>query len=320
MLLDVQNLSISFRTPRGLLPIVEAVSFELAEGEILAIVGESGSGKSLTALSIMRLITDPNAIISGKILFKGQDLLALPPPAIRKLRGSAIAMIFQDPMTALTPVYTIGAQIIEQIRIHQKIPASQARRRAESLLAAMGIADPKQTAKRYPHQLSGGMRQRVMIAMALSNAPALLIADEPTTALDVTVQAQILELLAKLRHEFNSSILLITHDMGIVAQTADRVAVMYAGRLAESGVTPEIFARPMHPYTAGLLEAIPKLHGPRVHAFSAIPGAPPAPHEKPGGCAFAPRCPQKIEICAQRPPLRATPTGQVACFRAGDNE
>ena len=320
MLLDVQNLSISFRTPRGPLPIVEGVSFQLAEAEILAIVGESGSGKSLTALSVMRLVTDPNAVISGKILFKGEDLLALKEPAMRKLRGGAVAMIFQDPMTALTPVYTIGAQIVEQIRIHTRMPAWQARLRAESLLAAMGIADPQQISRRFPHQLSGGMRQRVMIAMALSCSPALLIADEPTTALDVTVQAQILDLLLKLRKEFNSSVLLITHDMGIVAQTADRVAVMYAGCIAESGATQDIFARPMHPYTTGLLDAIPQLRGPRVHEFSAIQGAPPAPHEKPSGCAFAPRCTLRIDACAARPPLLEGPFRKVACFRAGEDK
>ena len=317
MLLDVQNLSISFRTPRGLLPVVEDVSFQLAESEILAIVGESGSGKSLTALSIMRLITDPNAIITGKILFKGEDILTLKEPAMRRLRGGAMAMIFQDPMTALTPVYTIGAQIVEQIRIHTKLPTWQARLRAESLLAAMGIADAQQISRRFPHQLSGGMRQRVMIAMALSCSPALLIVDEPTTALDVTVQAQILELLLKLRKEFNSSILLITHDMGIVAQTADRVAVMYAGRIAESGATGDIFAHPMHPYTAGLLAAIPQLHGPRINAFSAIPGAPPAPHEKPAGCAFAPRCAFATDQCREeRPELEAAdePGHTFACW------
>jgi peptide/nickel transport system ATP-binding protein len=318
ILLDVQNLTISFRTPRGVLPVVEGISFQLAESEILGLVGESGSGKSLTALSVMRLITDPNAIITGKILFKGEDILALKEPAMRRLRGGAMAMIFQDPMTALTPVYTIGAQIVEQIRSHTKLPTWQARLRAESLLAAMGIADAQQISRRFPHQLSGGMRQRVMIAMALSCSPALLIADEPTTALDVTVQAEILELLLKLRREFNSSILLITHDMGIVAQTADRVAVMYAGRIAESGATRDIFAHPMHPYTIGLLEAIPQLHGPRVNAFSAIPGAPPAPHEKAAGCAFAPRCAYRIAVCAERPPLLDGPFRQVACFRAGE--
>jgi peptide/nickel transport system ATP-binding protein len=317
ILLDVQDLRISFRTARGLLPIVEGVSFSIGQAEILSIVGESGSGKSLTALAAMRLITDPNAIIAGKIFFKGEDLLALPEPKMRKLRGGAMAMIFQDPMTALTPVYTVGAQIVEQILAHQNISKSAAKARAVDLLGAMGIAAPRDIAGRFPHQLSGGMRQRVMIAMALSCDPALLIADEPTTALDVTVQAQILELLLKLRADFGSSVLLITHDMGVVAQVADRVAVMYAGAIAETGATGTIFARPMHPYTMGLLAAIPRLYGKRLERMPAIPGAPPPPHEKPIGCTFSPRCAYRIEDCAERPPLFAGPDRDVACFRAG---
>jgi peptide/nickel transport system ATP-binding protein len=316
ILLDVQDLRISFRTSRGLLPIVEGVSFQIDKGEILSIVGESGSGKSLTALSVMRLITDPNAVIDGKIFFQGDDLLALPEARMRRLRGGAIAMIFQDPMTALTPVYTVGAQIVEQILAHRTMSKTAAKARAVDLLGAMGIAAPREAARRFPHQLSGGMRQRVMIAMALSCNPALLVADEPTTALDVTVQAQILELLLKLRADFGSSVLLITHDMGVVAQVADRVAVMYAGTIAEAGATADIFARPMHPYTIGLLDAIPRLYGERLHRMKAIPGAPPAPHHKPAGCAFSPRCPFKIEVCAARPPLFEKPGRHVACFRA----
>jgi len=318
VLLDVRNLRISFRTARGLLPIVEGVSFVIRKSEIVAIVGESGSGKSLTALAIMRLITDPNALIEGEIFFGDDDLLALPEPRMRALRGSAIAMIFQDPMTALTPVYTVGTQIVEQIRAHQKISRGAAKKRAEELLRAMGIPSPRQAAARFPHQLSGGMRQRVMIAMALSCDPALLIADEPTTALDVTVQAQILELLLKLRTDFGSSVLLITHDMGVVAQVADRVAVMYAGAVAEAGSTAEMFAHPMHPYTIGLLDAIPKLYGERVARMPAIPGAPPPPHEKPAGCTFSPRCPFRIETCAARPPLVEKAGRLLACFRAGE--
>jgi peptide/nickel transport system ATP-binding protein len=317
LLLDVQDLRISFRTAQGLLPIVEGVSFSIGQAEILSIVGESGSGKSLTALAAMRLITDPNAVIEGRIFFKGEDVLALPEPRMRQLRGGAVAMIFQDPMTALTPVYTVGAQIVEQIIVHQKISKPAARTRAVELLAAMGIAAPRDIAGRFPHQLSGGMRQRVMIAMALSCDPALLIADEPTTALDVTVQAQILELLLKLRADFGSSVLLITHDMGVVAQVADRVAVMYAGAIAETGATGTIFARPMHPYTMGLLAAIPRLYGKRPERMPAIQGAPPPPHEKPAGCAFSPRCAYRIEDCAERPPLFEGPDRDVACFRAG---
>jgi len=316
-LLDVQDLRISFRTARGSLPIVEGVSFQIGQAEILSIVGESGSGKSLTALAVMRLITDPNAVIEGKIFFKGEDVLALPERKMRSLRGGAMAMIFQDPMTALTPVYTVGAQIVEQICVHQKISKSSAKARGVELLAAMGIASPRDVAGRYPHQLSGGMRQRVMIAMALSNDPALLIADEPTTALDVTVQAQILELLLKLRADFGSSVLLITHDMGVVAQVADRVVVMYAGRVAEAGATAEIFQSPQHPYTMGLLDAIPKLHGPKLKRLPAIPGAPPSPFERPSGCAFAPRCAHEVPACDTRPALAMVAGRDVACWRAG---
>jgi peptide/nickel transport system ATP-binding protein len=317
LLIDIQDLRISFRTAQGLLPIVEGISLAIEEREIVSIVGESGSGKSLTALAVMRLIADPNVVVSGKILFKGEDLLALDEPAMRKLRGGGIAMIFQDPMTALTPVYTVGAQIVEQIMAHQKISKSAAQARAVELLGAMGIASPREAARRFPHQLSGGMRQRVMIAMALSCDPALLIADEPTTALDVTVQAQILELLLKLRADFGSSVLLITHDMGVVAQVADWVAVMYAGTIAESAATADIFARPMHPYSIGLLDSIPRLYGPLAARMPAIPGAPPAPHDRPAGCTFAPRCPYKIEMCNARPGLFEKDGRGVACVRAG---
>jgi peptide/nickel transport system ATP-binding protein len=317
MLLEVSDLRVSFRTARGLLPIVEGISFGIGAGEILSIVGESGSGKSLTALAIMRLITDRNAVIGGRVLFKGRDLLALPDPEMRGLRGGAIAMIFQDPMTALTPAYTVGAQIVEQVLAHQKISRGAAKTRAIDLLGAMGIAAPRDAANRYPHQLSGGMRQRVMIAMALSCDPALLIADEPTTALDVTVQAQILDLILRLRREFGSSVLLITHDMGVVARVADRMAVMYAGAIAESGATRTIFASPSHPYTIGLLGAIPRLRGPRLARLPAIPGAPPAPHARAAGCAFAPRCPYAVSACAMPPALEAHAGHEVACFRAG---
>jgi len=316
-LLDMRDLCVSFRTARGVLPIVEGVSFQMARREILSVVGESGSGKSLTALSIMRLITDPNAVMTGEIWFQGRDLLAQPAEEMRRLRGGAIAMIFQDPMTALTPVYTVGAQIVEQIRVHQDVSKSAARKRAIELLGAMGIAAPRDVAGRFPHQLSGGMRQRVMIAMALSCDPALLIADEPTTALDVTVQAQILELLLKLRTDFGSSVLLITHDMGVVARVADRVVVMYAGRVAEAGATAEIFQSPQHPYTMGLLDAIPKLYGPKLKRLPAIPGAPPSPFERPPGCAFAPRCAHEVPACDTRPALAMVAGRDVACWRAG---
>jgi peptide/nickel transport system ATP-binding protein len=314
-LLVVENLNVSFRTARGLLPIVEDVSFTIAKGEIFAIVGESGSGKSLTALALMRLITDPNAVLSGRIAFAGRDILALPPREMRRLRGAGMAMIFQDPMSALTPVHKVGAQIVEQILVHQKISNRAARSRAVELLGAMGIPAPESVARRFPHELSGGMRQRVMIAMALSCDPALLIADEPTTALDVTVQAQILELIVSLRDRFGSAVLLITHDMGVVARVADRVTVMYAGRVAESAPTAEIFAEPMHPYTIGLLGAIPRLHGPRLARLPAIGGAPPAPHERPAGCAFAPRCAWVFDPCDAQPPLYDLGGRHSACFK-----
>jgi peptide/nickel transport system ATP-binding protein len=315
-LLEVDDLRVSFRTGQGVLPIVEGVSFVVKAGEILSVVGESGSGKSLTALAIMRLITDPNALITGSVRFRGQDLSGLPEPAMRSLRGGAIAMIFQDPMTALTPAYTVGAQIVEQIMAHRNAGRIAARTRAIDLLGAMGIPSPRDIAGRYPHQLSGGMRQRVMIAMALSCDPALLIADEPTTALDVTVQAQILELILRLRGEFGSSVLLITHDMGVVAKVTDRVVVMYAGAIAEAGATRAVFARPAHPYTIGLLGAIPRLRGPRLVRLPAIPGAPPAPHDRPSGCGFAPRCAAATGICAAHPPLITQDGHSVACFHA----
>jgi peptide/nickel transport system ATP-binding protein len=270
----------------------------------------------MTALAVMRLINDPNAVIEGEIFFKGEDLLALPEPRMRALRGGAVAMIFQDPMTALTPVYTVGAQIVEQIRVHQKLSRPAAKSRAVELLGAMGIASPRMVAERFPHQLSGGMRQRVMIAMALSCDPALLIADEPTTALDVTVQAQILDLILKLRADFGSSVLLITHDMGVVARVADRVAVMYAGNLAEAGATRAIFGHPRHPYTQGLLASIPRLDGPKLARLPAIPGAPPAPHDRPAGCAFQPRCGYRIARCAERPPLAQAGDQLAACWRS----
>ncbi|OYV36798.1 MAG: ABC transporter ATP-binding protein [Rhodospirillales bacterium 20-64-7] len=317
-LLDVRDLRVSFRTKSGLLPILEGVSFTVGNREILSVVGESGSGKSMTALAVMRLINDPNAVIEGKIFFKGEDFLALPEPRMRALRGGAVAMIFQDPMTALTPVYTVGAQIVEQIRVHQKRSRHAAKSRAVELLGAMGIASPRMVAERYPHQLSGGMRQRVMIAMALSCDPALLIADEPTTALDVTVQAQILDLILKLREDFGSSVLLITHDMGVVARVADRVAVMYAGNLAEAGATRAIFGHPRHPYTQGLLASIPRLDGPKLDRLPAIPGAPPAPHDRPAGCPFQPRCGYRIARCAERPPLAQAGDQLAACWRSNE--
>ncbi|MFW7267448.1 ABC transporter ATP-binding protein [Gluconacetobacter sp. Hr-1-5] len=313
MLLAVRDLTVALPIGGRLVPIVESVSFTLGAREILGIVGESGSGKSVTSLAIMGLIDVPGARISGSVRFRGRELVGLAPRAYRALRGREIAMIFQDPMTAFTPVYTVGRQIDEQIRVHQKISRTDARSRTVRLLGDMGVPDPERVAGRYPHQLSGGLRQRAMIAMALSCNPALLIADEPTTALDVTVQAQILDLLRGLRRDYGSSVLLITHDMGVVAETCDRTLVLYSGLVAERGPTGALFARPGHPYTAALLDSIPPLHGPRPARLPSISGSPPAPAERPAGCPFAPRCAHVHDVCAVRPPLVACGEQDVAC-------
>ncbi|MFT8467829.1 ABC transporter ATP-binding protein [Acetobacter syzygii] len=301
-LLEVQNLCVSFATRGQMIPIVENISFSIGEQEILGLVGESGSGKSVTAMALMGLIDAPGVRITGMARFKGQDLLAMSGKQLRTLRGQEIAMIFQDPMTAFTPVYTIGWQIDEQLRVHQKLSRRQARARTVELLGEMGVPDPLNTANRYPHQLSGGLRQRAMIAMALSCNPSLLIADEPTTALDVTVQAQILELMRNLRKTYGSSVLLITHDMGVVAETCDKTLVLYSGRVAETGTTQALFAHPQHPYTAALLASIPPMSGPRPERLPAIPGSPPQPLERPAGCAFAPRCTYSHATCLPAPP------------------
>lgn len=313
-LLEVKDLSVSFRSRGRDISIIENISFSARPREILGIVGESGSGKSVTAMTIMGLTDAPGVKISGSARFRGQELTTLSQRAFRHLRGRDIAMVFQDPMTAFTPVYTIGWQIDEQIRAHERISRQDARARTVRLLGDMGVPDPERTADRYPHQLSGGLRQRAMIAMALSCNPALLIADEPTTALDVTVQAQILDLLRNLKHDYGSAILLITHDMGVVAETCDQVMVLYSGRVAERGPADAVFARPGHPYTAALLDSIPPLTGPRPARLPSISGAPPAPAERPSGCAFAPRCHYAHESCLTLPPLvRCGPAQDVAC-------
>ncbi len=313
-LLAVRDLGVAFRSERGRLRAVDGVSFEIGRQEIVSIVGELGSGKTLTALAVMGLIIDPNAEITGSIRYKGRELMGLSRSALRQVRGEEIAMIFQDPMTALTPVYTIGWQIEEQIRAHLKLGRRAARARAIELLGAMGIPNPHRQVSRYPHQLSGGMRQRVMIAMALSCNPSLLLADEPTTALDVTVQAQILRLIEQLRQDFKSSVVLITHDMGVVADVADRVLVMYAGRIVEGGPKRDIFARPGHPYTVGLLNSIPPMLGPKPARLRAIPGNPPALASMPSGCPFRPRCPHAHDRCRTRPPLYRRGAQDIACF------
>ncbi|GBQ98586.1 peptide ABC transporter ATP-binding protein [Acetobacter nitrogenifigens DSM 23921 = NBRC 105050] len=312
-ILEVRDLSVSFRSQGRDVPIVENVSFAVGAREILGIVGESGSGKSVTAMTIMGLIDAPGVRVTGSALFRGQELIGMPQKALRRLRGRKIAMIFQDPMTAFTPVYTIGWQIDEQIRAHEKLGKAEARSRTVRLLGDMGVPDPERTANRYPHQLSGGLRQRAMIAMALSCNPALLIADEPTTALDVTVQAQILDLIRTLRADYGSSVLLITHDMGVVAETCDRVMVLYSGRIAERGPCDAIFAHPGHPYTAALLDSIPPLTGPRPERLPSIAGAPPPPLERPVGCAFAPRCHFTHDTCHALPPLQRYGQQDIAC-------
>ena len=313
-MLSVRDLKVSFRTEQGLVQAIDGVSFDVAEGEILGVVGESGSGKTVSLLAVMGLITDPNALIEGSIKYQGRELVGLSNREMRKLRGREIAMIFQDPMTALTPVYTIGWQIAEQIRAHNSISAKAAEQRAIDLLAEVNIPSPAEAIHRYPHQLSGGMRQRAVIAMALSCNPSLLVADEPTTALDVTVQAQILDLVRKLQKNHKSAVVFITHDMGVIAEIADRVMVMYAGRIVERGFKRELFSNPLHPYTRALLDSIPPLEGKRPHRLRSILGTPPALLNRPAGCAFGPRCASRFEACVNTPAL--TSNGHdAACFK-----
>ena len=314
-LLEVRDLRVSFRTEEGVLQAVDGLSLTVGAGEVVGIVGESGSGKTVSVLAVMRLIRDPNAVIEGEVLLRGQDLMKLSSSEMRAIRGGEIAMIFQDPMTALTPVYSVGWQIAEQLRAHEEMTRRQANRRAVELLGEVGISNPERRAGDYPHQFSGGMRQRVMIAMALSCSPSLLIADEPTTALDVTIQAQILDLMKRLKSEFGSSILIITHDMGVVADLAERIVVMYAGRVVEEGPNSAIFRDTQHPYTWGLLGSIPRVDRPRVRRLAAIPGAPPSLLAPEDGCQFAPRCSHRFELCTTRPELleRVGPGHWDAC-------
>jgi oligopeptide/dipeptide ABC transporter ATP-binding protein len=301
-LLEVRNLRTQFPTRAGLVRAVDGVSFHLDKGELLGLVGESGCGKSITALSVMRLISPPGKIVEGEILFDGQDLLKLSDERMRGMRGDDVAMIFQDPMTSLNPVFTIGDQIGEALRLHRKLSKQDARRATIEAMKEVAIPDPGRRVDDYPHQLSGGMRQRVMIAMALACDPKLLIADEPTTALDVTIQAQILELLNELRRTRELAVLLITHDLGVVAEVADRVAVMYTGRIVEESPVEELFARPKHPYTEGLLRSVPKLTVAEVdkkERLETIEGMVPSPTALPEGCHFAPRCPHRMPRCTE---------------------
>ncbi|WP_030660683.1 ABC transporter ATP-binding protein [Streptomyces cellulosae] len=303
-LLDVRDLRVSFRTRQGSVTAVDGLSFSVAPGEILGVVGESGSGKSVSMLAVLRLLTNPNVTVSGEVRFQGRDLLALPDKEMRAVRGREIAMVFQDPMTALTPVYTVGWQIAEQIRAHDRVSRREARARAVRLLSDVGIPDAASRVNAYPHEFSGGMRQRAVIAMALSCDPALLIADEPTTALDVTVQAQILDLMRELNGR-GSAVVLITHDMGVISQIADRVLVMYGGRAAEEGPRRAVFHGPRHPYTWGLLDSVPRVGGARLRRLPTIAGVPVSPGALPPGCAFAPRCRLRHDRCAELPALAA---------------
>ncbi len=316
-ILRIDDLSVSFRTPRGRLRAVDSATLEIGAGETLALVGESGCGKSVTALSILRLVPEPpGRIEGGAIRFAGQDLLRLDPRELRRIRGNRIAMIFQEPMSSLNPALTVGLQVGEPIHVHRRMPWQETMALVVQLLERVAIADADRRAAAYPHQFSGGMRQRVMIAMALACRPELIIADEPTTALDVTVQAQILALLQRLTREANSALLLITHDLGVVARYADRVAVMYAGRIVETAPAPALYHRPRHPYTRALLDSVPRLDADRQRRLVPISGQPPDLTRLPPGCAFAPRCPLAADRCrAERPPLEQATAGHwKACF------
>jgi peptide/nickel transport system ATP-binding protein len=304
-LLRVEDLRVAFRTEDGLVQAVDGVSFSVDAGEVLAIVGESGSGKSVTGMTLLGLTRSPNARFEGRAVFDGRDLVGASDDELRRIRGAEIAMVFQDPMTALNPVQRIGPQLAEQIRAHEDVGKDVALERAGELLERVGIPRPAERLRAYPHELSGGMRQRVMIALALSCGPRLLIADEPTTALDVTIQAQILEEVRRLREETDAGVILITHDLGVVADVADRVAVMYAGQIVEQGTLDELFYDPQHPYTWGLLGSIARVDRPRPPRLPAIPGTPPSLADPPHGCRFRPRCPHAFAQCAELPALEA---------------
>jgi peptide/nickel transport system ATP-binding protein len=302
-LLEIQGLTTHFFTRAGVIKAIDNLSFRLQKGRVLGLVGESGCGKTVTALSILNLVPYPGKIISGKILFEGQDLLALPVHEMRTVRGARISMIFQEPMTALNPVFTVGNQIAEVLTSHQDVSKQQARDAAVELLRSVGIPSPEKRVEEYPHQLSGGMRQRVMIAMAIACKPSLILADEPTTALDVTIQAHILELLGKIQAEMGMAMILVTHDLGLIAERAHDVAVMYAGRIVEQTDTRELFANPQHPYTRGLMASIPKSDKAGKARLKTIPGAVPRLYDLPKGCTFSPRCEIKTAQCVVEPEL-----------------
>src|SRR5438093_10296556 len=302
-LLEVNDLSVHFSTEDGVVHAVDGVSFEVERGKVLGIVGESGSGKSVTAMTIMGLTRDINSEFKGEVNYGGRNLLELSDAEMQNYRGNEIGMIFQDPMTSLNPVYRIGEQIVESIQTHEKVDNRQARKRAVELLRQVGIPNPESRVDDFPHQFSGGMRQRAMIAMALSCNPSILIADEPTTALDVTIQAQIIELISRLKADFNSAVIMITHDLGVVAEIADEIIVMYAGRVVERALTRDLFYDPQMPYTWGLLGSIPRLDRPRPARLHSIKGAPPSLINMPQGCKFRPRCPHAFEKCMEEPLL-----------------
>ena len=323
-LLEVKNLKVEFKVDKGIVQAVNGVSYSLEEGETLGVVGESGCGKSVHALSLMKLIPDPPGRISAdEVLFEGQNLLNYSPEQMERVRGKDIAMIFQDPMTSLNPVFTIGYQIVEALKLHQDLNEQQARQRAGEMLALVGIPEPIQRLDNYPHEFSGGMRQRAMIAMALCCNPKLLIADEPTTALDVTIQAQITDLVKRLQEKLGMSVMWITHDLGVAAGLVDRLNVMYAGYIVERGTVRDIFKRPSHPYTHGLLKSLPRLDSEPDEELYSVPGLPPDLSALPAGCPFAPRCPYVVEKCLQEMPPLITVDGAehtVACWRSDEIE
>jgi oligopeptide/dipeptide ABC transporter ATP-binding protein len=315
-LLQVRGLETVFPTRDGLVRAVDGVDFNLDRGETLGIVGESGSGKSVTVLSIMRLLQAPGRVVAGEVLFKGRDLLQSSEREMQEIRGEELAMIFQDPMTSLNPVYRTGWQVGEPLRLHRGMDLASSIREAVAVFRRVGISEPESRVRAYPHQFSGGMRQRAMIAMGLTTAPSVLIADEPTTALDVTIQAQILELLKKVNQEFGTATILITHNLGVVAGMCERVLVMYAGRVVEAGATEDVFSHPKHPYTWALLRSIPRLDAEEHEQLRAIEGLPPDLTRLPGGCAFHPRCPFRVERCSEERPI-LLPVGssqRAACW------
>jgi oligopeptide/dipeptide ABC transporter ATP-binding protein len=321
VLLDVRDLHTHFFTSGAVIRAVDGVSWDVFPGETVALVGESGCGKSVSALSVMRLVAAPaGRIVGGEIVFKGKDLLTLSEEQMRRIRGREIGMIFQEPMTSLNPVLSVGRQLTETVEVHLGMTPGQSRARAIELLSLVGVSDPERRLNQYPHQFSGGMRQRMMIAMALSCSPPLVLADEPTTALDVTIQAQILELMKDLSRRLGAAMLMITHNLGVVARYADRVNVMYAGRIVERATARELYANPRHPYTLGLLRSVPRLDEPRKAKLQPIPGQPPDLSRLPGGCAFAPRCPYVVQRCrTEVPPLDKLGAEHVAaCWVANE--